>query len=212
MKEISYKDLKINPVTLFADSWGELVTGKKGDKVNAMTISWGQIGSLWGHSSGMPVITVYVRPQRFSKILLDKEDYFTFCFFDKKYKKELSYLGTHSGKDEDKIQKVGFISVSFEDYSYINEANLVFVCRKLYRQTMKEECFLDQGVVADCYPHKDFHDLYIAKIEKVLIKEQKLIPIGGNIILLRSQLSWIERSPPKGKVRSSNPLERANKR
>ena len=50
MKEISYKDLKINPVTLFSDSWGELVTGKKGDKVNAMTISWGQIGSLWGHS------------------------------------------------------------------------------------------------------------------------------------------------------------------
>ena len=36
---------------------------------------------------------------------------------------------------------------------------------------MKEECFLDQGVVADCYPQKDFHDLYIAKIEKVLIKE-----------------------------------------
>lgn len=171
MKEISYKDLKVNPVTLFSDSWGELVTGKKGNKVNAMTISWGQIGSLWGHSSGMPVITVYVRPQRFSKILLDKEDYFTVCFFDKKYKKELSYLGTHSGKDEDKIQKVGFSSVSFEDYSYINEANLVFVCRKLYRQTMKEECFLDQGVVADCYPHKDFHDLYITKIEKVLIKE-----------------------------------------
>ena len=48
MKEISYKDLKINPVTLFADSWGELVTGKKGDKVNAMTISWGQIGFFMG--------------------------------------------------------------------------------------------------------------------------------------------------------------------
>ena len=170
MKEISYKELEINPVTLFADSWGELVTGKKGDKVNAMTISWGQIGSLWGHSSGMPVITIFVRPQRFSKILLDKEEYFTVCFFDK-FKKELPYLGTHSGKDEDKIQKVGFTSTSFENYSYINEANLVFVCRKLYRQTMKEECFLDSNVREDSYPHKDFHDFYIAKIEKVFIKE-----------------------------------------
>lgn len=171
MKEISYKDLKLNPVTLFADSWGELVTGRKGDKVNAMTISWGEIGSLWGHSSGMPVITIYVRPQRFSKILLDKEDCFTVCFFDKQHKKELAYLGSHSGRDEDKIQKVGFSSTSLEEYSYINEANLVFVCRKLYQQAMKEGCFLDKDVVEDCYPKKDFHDMYIAKIEKVLIKE-----------------------------------------
>lgn len=171
MKEISYKELKLNPVTMIADEWVELVTGKEGDKVNAMTLSWGEIGSLWGHGTGMPVVTIYVRPQRFSKILLDNEDYFTLCFFNGEHKKELAYLGSHSGRDEDKIKKIGFTSTSEKDYSYINESSMVFVCRKLYRQTMKEECFIDKSIIEDCYPKKDFHDIYIAKIEKVFVKE-----------------------------------------
>ena len=33
MKEISFKDLKINPITLFADEWGVIVTGKKGTRL-----------------------------------------------------------------------------------------------------------------------------------------------------------------------------------
>ena len=169
MKEISYKELNINPITKIADEWVALVTGKSGDKINAMTLSWGQIGSLWGHSSGMPVVTIYVRPQRFSKILLDQEEYFTLCFFDNK-KKELAYLGSHSGRNEDKIAKIGFHNVILKDYSYIEEASLVLVCKKIYRQTLKEECFIDKNIIEDCYPNKDFHDMYIAKIEKVLIK------------------------------------------
>ena len=169
MKEISYKELNINPITKIADEWVALVTGKSGDKINAMTLSWGEIGSLWGHSSGMPVVTIYVRPQRFSKILLDQEEYFTLCFFDNK-KKELAYLGSHSGRNEDKIAKVGFHNVILKNYSYIEESSLVLVCRKIYRQTLKEECFIDKNIIEDCYPNKDFHDMYIAKIEKVLIK------------------------------------------
>ncbi len=44
------------------------------------------------------------------------------------------------------------------------------MCKKIYRQTLKEECFIDKNIIEDCYPNKDFHDMYIAKIEKVLIK------------------------------------------
>ncbi len=171
MKEISYKELKLNPVTSIADDWVELVTGKEGDKINAMTISWGSIGSLWGHGTGKPVVTIYVRPQRFSKILLDKEDKFTLCFFNGNYKKELGYLGSHSGKDEDKLSKVGFTPIVEKDYSYIKESSMVLVCRKLYRQTMQEDCFIDKSVVEDCYPMRDFHDIYIAEIEKVLVSD-----------------------------------------
>lgn len=171
MKEINYKELKLNPMDMIANQWVELVTGKEGDKINAMTISWGEMGSLWGHSTGMPVVTIYVRPQRFSKELLDKNEYFTLCFFGGEKMKKLAYLGSHSGRDEDKIKKVGFTVTSDENSSYINEASMVFVCRKLYRQTMKEECFIDKNVVDDCYPKRDFHDMYIAKIERVLIKE-----------------------------------------
>lgn len=171
MKEISYKALSVNPVDIFSDGWPELVTGKDGDKINAMTISWGSIGSLWGHGCGMPVVTIYVRPHRFSKALLDENECFTVCFMGKEHKKEAAYLGSHSGKDEDKIKATGLSITTTADYSYINESEMVLVCRKLYRQTMQEDCFIDKSVVSDCYPKKDFHDLYIAQIEKILVSE-----------------------------------------
>lgn len=44
MKEISYRELNINPITKIADEWVALVTCKSGDKINAMTLSWGEIG------------------------------------------------------------------------------------------------------------------------------------------------------------------------
>ncbi len=171
MKEISYKQLNLNPVDIFSDGWPELVTGKEGDKINAMTISWGSIGSLWGHGSGIPVATIYVRPQRFSKTLLDKNECFTICFMGEERKKEAAYLGSHSGRNEDKIAATGLSVTTTADYSYINESKMVLVCRKLYRQTMNEESFIDKDVILDCYPKKDFHDLYIARIEKVLIAD-----------------------------------------
>lgn len=171
MKEITYKELNMNPVDVIANEWVALVTGKNGDKVNAMTLSWGEMGSLWGHHSGMPVVTIYVRPQRFSKELLDKNEYFTLCFFGGKNMRELAYLGSHSGRDEDKIKKLNLHTTSNDDYSYINEASTIFVCRKLYRQRMKEECFLDKEVVNEFYPEKDFHDMYIAQIERIFVKE-----------------------------------------
>ncbi len=171
MKQIDYKELNLNPTEIFSEGWPELVTGKNGDKINAMTISWGSIGSLWGHGCGMPVVTIYVRPQRFSKALLDKNDRFTICFMGKDRKKEAAYLGSHSGRDEDKIKMTGLSVTITENYSFINESEMVLVCRKLYRQTMTEDCFIDKSVVEDCYPKKDFHDLYIAKVEKVLIQD-----------------------------------------
>ena len=40
----------------------------------------------------------------------------------------------------------------------------VLVCRKLYRQTLKPECFIDTEQDGRWYPEKDYHDMYIAEI------------------------------------------------
>ena len=45
------------------------------------------------------------------------------------------------------------------------EANTVLVCRKLYAQEMKEECFLDLSLIDKNYPQKDYHTMYVAEIE-----------------------------------------------
>ena len=57
---------------------------------------------------GKPVATAYIRPQRHTKTFLDREDYFTLSFLPEQYRKELSYCGSVSGRDEDKIAHCGF--------------------------------------------------------------------------------------------------------
>lgn len=66
-----------NPYTLFANDWAALSTGNEQDGVNAMTIAWGTIGALWekdSHSNRLPVLTVFVRPNRYTDIRMKTDD------------------------------------------------------------------------------------------------------------------------------------------
>ena len=37
-------------------------------------------------------------------------------------------------------------------------------------QTLESEQFTDRAVADSCYPNHDFHDLYIAEIQKALVR------------------------------------------
>ena len=54
-KEVNFRDVKENVVSLIADDWG-LVTAGNGEKINTMTVSWGAVGELWGKD----MATVYI--------------------------------------------------------------------------------------------------------------------------------------------------------
>ena len=170
MKEISISELKINPFDLIGKEWMLVTAGNEERGYNTMTASWGHLGSSWGHHNGSATAVIYVRPQRYTKEFVDRENIFTLCFFDQQYHKALGYLGSHSGRDGDKVAHVGMTPVFADDTTYFAEANLVLVCRKLYRAPVIEEGFLDKALMEDCYPKKDFHDLYVGEIVKVLTK------------------------------------------
>ena len=53
---------------------------------------------------------------------------------------------------------------------YTKEAEMIFVCKKLYHQEMKPECFDAPENDERWYPEKDYHIMYMAEIEKVLVK------------------------------------------
>lgn len=105
MKEVSYKDLKFNPFNLLGKEWMLLSAGNEQDGCNTMTISWGHIGCMWGHND--PTVVAYIRASRYTKTFVDKEDYFTLCVMDASFKKQMAYLGSVSGRDENKIEKAG---------------------------------------------------------------------------------------------------------
>ena len=171
MKEINFSELQFNPFDLIAKDWMLVTAGNAQRGYNTMTASWGHLGSIWGHGGGRPTAVCYVRPQRYTKEFVDREEMFTLTFFDESYRKALGYLGSHSGRDGDKVAHVGLTPVFGEDTTWFAEAKLVLVCKKLYQAPILEAGFCDREVVEEYYPQRDFHDLYIGEIVKVLIAE-----------------------------------------
>ena len=143
-REIPVSDLNIHPCTAIAKEWMLITAGNAERGYNTMTASWGHLGSIWGHGGGLPTSVIFIRPQRFTKEFVDREEYYTLTFFDPQYKKALGYLGSHSGRDGDKVAAAGLTPVFLEETTAFAEAKLVLVCRKLYRAPLLEEGFLDK--------------------------------------------------------------------
>lgn len=163
--EISPKELDFNAFSAIGDQWF-LLTAEKDGVSNTMTASWGGVGILWGKT----VAFVFVRPQRYTKEFVDNSEKFSMSFLPEKYREELKYLGTVSGKDENKIEKAGLTLASADGTTYFEGSDKVFVCRKLYSQEQLPELFIDKSIIDKNYPKRDFHIMYVAEVEKVLIK------------------------------------------
>ena len=170
MKEVDVKKLNLNPATRIADDWMLITAGTEAG-FNTMTASWGHIGSLWANGGGLPTSVIYIRPQRYTKEFVDREALYTLCFFPEGYKRQLGYLGSHSGRDEDKVAKTGLTPVFGEGYTYFAEAELVLVCRKLYHAPILEDGFVDRSIAERMYPAKDYHEMYVGEIVKALAAE-----------------------------------------
>lgn len=143
-----------------------LVTAGSREKSNTMTASWGGFGIMWGK----PVVYLVIRPQRYTKEFLDANECFSVSVLPENYRKALSYLGTVSGRDEDKITKSGLTLEYNGNVPYFAEAYTYMVCRKMFAQPMKPEYLIDTTIDSKWYPNKDYHVLYIAEIEQLLVK------------------------------------------
>ena len=128
---------------------------------NTMTVSWGGVGTMWS----LPVATIYIRPQRYTKEFIDREDRFTVSFYSPEHKRALGVLGAKSGRDGDKVAEVGFTPVQVGEGVAFDEAELVLVCRKLYADTIKPERFIDRSCDTKWYPEHDYHTMYIGEVE-----------------------------------------------
>lgn len=161
-REISPRDIADNLFERIGGDWLLLCAGTEVD-CNAMTCSWGQAGILWNK----PVATVYVRPSRYTRQFMEREDRFSLSFFAPgSQRNALNIMGSKSGRDGDKVAEAGLCVRLFDGVPAFEEATLVLVCRKLYVQDMEEACFLNPATVETNYPGKDFHRMYVGEIER----------------------------------------------
>ena len=165
-KQITPEELNQNPFVAIGNEW-MLIAAEKGGKTNAMTARWGGVGIMWGK----PAAFVFIRQTRYTKEFVDAGDHFTLNFFGGEFKKELGYFGRVSGRDEDKIAKSGMNVSTVENVPVFDDAKTVLVCRKLFSEKFAESSFVDKSILEQFYSKDSMHSLYIAEIEKILVKE-----------------------------------------
>lgn len=133
---------------------GILLTTKVGDKVNTMAIGWGHIGIIWN----MPVYICFVRDSRYTFELLGKNPEFTINVQgDERLRPDiLQVAGFESGRDVDKVEKLGLTLVEPEVVSVpaIKECPITLECELLYRQEMNLADFPEE-VRTHFYRHND---------------------------------------------------------
>ena len=114
MKPFETKDYKA--FTMFEERWA-LVTAGTLDDFNTCTVSWGSMGNMWGMlGNDISTVTVYIHPARYTQEFMAKYDTFTVSLFPNSQRKALGYLGSHSGRDEDKVAKVANLLGEAADY------------------------------------------------------------------------------------------------
>lgn len=164
-KTVDPKKLDTNFFHAIDDQW-MLVTAGDDKKMNTMTASWGGVGILWNKN----VTFAFIRESRYTLEFVDNNDFYTLSFFGNKMMKELGYCGSHSGRDVDKLKETGLVPVFGDKAPYFEQAELVVICKKLYRQKIEKDCFIDQEIINKSYPNGDWHYGFVGEIVKVLQK------------------------------------------
>ena len=141
-------------------SKGAFLTVNGGGKTNTMTISWGFIGFMWGK----PQFITVVRPQRYTKEILDSNaDSFSISIpYDDKLKEALGICGTKSGRDIDKSKVVEFIPSLSITSPVVAGCDLYYECRINTSQAL-DGSLLPAAIAKEFYEN-DFHYLYIGEI------------------------------------------------
>lgn len=160
MKKITPQELNKNAFDLIGKQWAMITTKSADGRVNTMPASWGGIGILW-HK---PVTYIFLRPQRYTRELLDASETFSACFLPEEYRKQLQYCGAHSGRDTDKLSTCQFEAITMDGAPVLAQSEIAITCRKLFCQQFDPASILDPAIDAANYQNKDYHYFYVSEI------------------------------------------------
>lgn len=161
------KNFNLAPLYAIDKEWALLTAGRE-EKFNTMTISWGGLGTIWNK----PIVTVYVRPNRYTYEFIENNEYFTISFYHEKYKKDLSILGTKSGRDLDKISLTNLTPKFLNNGITFNEAKLTIVCKKIYFQDLDINNIdlnsFSSKEVDRLYKEEPMHRMYMGEVVDII--------------------------------------------
>jgi len=128
-----------------------------------MTIGWGLIGEIWRKR----LFIVPVRPSRYTFEIIKEKKAFTVCVpHEGTMKKELAVCGTESGRNVDKIEKLGLVTQPGRtvDCPVLSDCAMVYECKVIYSQALDENSIppISMGLF---YPGGDIHSMFYGEIQ-----------------------------------------------
>lgn len=168
-EEISPREIKENPIKLFGDDWAVVAAGTP-DDFNELTVSWGALGDCWWDN--MPIAVIFVSATRYTHKYLEANDTFSINVFPPEFRKAVAYIGSHSGRDGDKVKATG-LDVEFTDNNtpIFTQSRLIIECRKVYSHDLDPSRF-SESLIGN-YAQKKFqgvvpHTVYFGEILRCL--------------------------------------------
>lgn len=170
MRKIDPSQLTDNFFEVIGKEW-MLITSGTQEHFNMMTASWGGIGWLWNK----PVAFIFVRPERYTFNLIEENSKITLSFLGKsKQARDIYNLcGSKSGRDLNKMKESGLdaLFTASGGITY-QQARLTLECKKLYADTLRKSCFIDQTLPEKWYGKAGgYHQMYVIEIENSWINE-----------------------------------------
>ena len=181
MKQIDV--IEYLPIIMNELKKGILLNTKSGDKINSMTIAWGQIGIEWGKL----FFTSYVRHGRFTHEQIEVSKEFTVSIplnqeQRKAAAKAIGYIGSRTGRNTDKLKDMNLTVIDGIKVKSpaVKELPLTLECKVIYIQE-QEQNNMPEDVLKSCYPedvpssnpmaNKDFHTVYYGEIVNAYVLE-----------------------------------------
>lgn len=139
LKRIDPADIQENPIRMFSRDWALVAAGSR-ERFNALTVAWGAVGTAWGN--GRPLAIIFVSPSRFTHEFLEREKSFSINVLPAGFRKVMGYMGSRSGRDEDKIAGSGLEYAFTESATPVfTQSRLIMDCEKIYSHTIEKDRF-----------------------------------------------------------------------
>ena len=156
------KAFSVNTFELFDKRWA-LVTAGPIKRHNSMTVSWGETGTLWSK----PVVTIYIKPARYTHQFIEENDYFVVSFFKEEYRKSLQIMGSLSGKNNNKDEVSGLTPIEHNGLTLYKEAEISLICKKIYQNDLDPK-FISIEEIDKYYKEEAPHTMYVGEVVDII--------------------------------------------
>lgn len=173
-KKAEPTELKDNVFKLVGQDY-TVITAGTDSLYNSMTASYGG----WGQLFELPVTWCFLNASRYTLEFIKKEQTYTMSYFPDKYKEQVLFFGSKSGRASEKMKENVLTSVktpsgniTYKEARLIIECKLVSVTETNPKDfyTEKGKAFVEKGLKDG--NGKEYHKLVFGEITNVWVKKK----------------------------------------